>query len=309
MYHFIVNPNARSGLGRQVWKKVEERLKEEHTAYQVYFTKFQRHATQLAARITSDGEPHTLVILGGDGTINEVVNGICSLEKTTVGYIPVGSGNDFARGLGIPSDLTKALDTILTSSGRKKIDLGVLMYPVLMYPEKRLRFAVSSGIGYDAAICRQVGVSRVKPVLNRLRLGKLSYVCFALDQLFRCRPGKMTVTLEHGRTMHYERTYFAAAMNLPFEGGGCKFCPDARPDDKALDLIVIANVPKTYALLILPTVFFGKHTRLPGVHIFRCRKAQIESEAALPLHVDGEPLFRQSLVEFSIEKDPLSFII
>lgn len=304
MYHFIVNPNARSGLGQKVWKMIEKRLKEEHTAYRVYFTKFQRHATQIASKVTSDGEPHTLVILGGDGTVNEVVNGICFPDKATLGYIPVGSGNDFARGVGLSSDSMKALDTILTSSDRKKIDLGVLTYP-----KKRLRFAVSSGIGYDAAICRQVSVSNLKPILNRLKLGKLSYVCFALDELFRCRPQKMAVALEDGRTMHYKRTYFAAAMNLPYEGGGCKFCPDARPDDQMLDLIVIADVPKICALLILPTVFLGKHTHLRGVHIFRCQKARIESETALALHVDGEPLYQQYSAEFSVEKDPLTFII
>ena len=304
MYHFIVNPNARSGHGRNVWEQIEKKLKEKNTAYQVHFTKFQRHATQIASKITSDGKSHTLVVLGGDGTINEVVNGILFPDKVILGYVPVGSGNDFARGLGIPSDSMKALETVLASSGRRKIDIGVLTCP-----NTRLRFAVSSGIGYDAAICRQVCVSKLKAVLNRLGLGKLSYVCFAIDQLVKCRPREMTVALEDGKVAHYQRTYFAAAMNLPYEGGGCKFCPDARPDNGLLELIVIADVPKIYALFILPTVFSGRHTRLRGVHIYRCKSAQIQSDISLPLHVDGEPLFKQRSVEFSVEEKPVTFII
>ena len=110
MLHFIVNPCARSGLGKIVWEKIEQKLADEQVAYQMYFTQYKCHATKIAQEITSDGHQHTLVVLGGDGSINEVINGICYLDKTTLGYIPLGSGNDFARGLQIPSDPEKALE-------------------------------------------------------------------------------------------------------------------------------------------------------------------------------------------------------
>ena len=97
-------------------------------------------------------------------------------------------------------------------------------------------------------------------------------------------------------------------INLPYEGGGCKFCPDAKPDDDLLDFIVIANVPKIIALAILPTVFSGKHTRLPGVHIFRCKKAEVHSKIALPVHSDGEPIYLQKDVSFSLEPETLKII-
>ena len=102
--------------------------------------------------------------------------------------------------------------------------------------------------------------------------------------------------------------FFASAFNLPYEGGGCKFCPDAKPDDDLLDFIVIADVPKIIALAILPTVFSGKHTRLPGVHIFRCKKAEVHSKIALPVHSDGEPIYLQKDVSFSLEPETLKII-
>ena len=75
MLHFIVNPCARSGLGKIVWEKIEQKLADEQVAYQMYFTQYKCHATKIAQEITSDGHQHTLVVLGGDGSINEVING------------------------------------------------------------------------------------------------------------------------------------------------------------------------------------------------------------------------------------------
>lgn len=304
MYDFIVNPHSRSGQGIRIWEMVEEELKKEHIEYQVHFTRARRHATKIAADITSDCMEHTLVVLGGDGTVNEVVNGICCLEHTTLGYIPTGSGNDFARGLRLPTDIHTSIRTVLHSTHREKLDIGVLGYR-----DKKHRFAVSSGMGYDASICDVVAISKLKIFLNKLGLGKLAYVGVSLDRLYHCRPAKMTVTLDDGRVLKFNRTYFAASMNLPYEGGGCKFCPAASPTDKLLDLIVIADVPKYRALAILPAVFSGSHTHMKGVHIIKCKEADIVSEVPLPLHTDGEPIFLQRRVTMSLEGESLNLIV
>ena len=103
MYTFIANPNARSGRGILLWKQIEKILQEKEIEYKVLFTKYQHHATRLVHDLTSDSASHTIVVLGGDGTLNEVIDGIVYLDKVTLGYIPLGSGNDFARGLGLGS--------------------------------------------------------------------------------------------------------------------------------------------------------------------------------------------------------------
>lgn len=113
---------------------------------------------------------------------------------------------------------------------------------------------------------------------NRIGLGKLAYAACSLYRLHHCQPDEMEILLDDTKSLHFKRVFFASAFNLPYEGGGCKFCPDAKPDDDLLDFIVIADVPKIIALAILPTVFSGKHTRLPGVHIFRCKKAEVHSK-------------------------------
>lgn len=175
MYTFIANPNARSGRGILLWKQIEKILQEKEIEYKVLFTKYQHHATRLVHDLTSDSASHTIVVLGGDGTLNEVIDGIVYLDKVTLGYIPLGSGNDFARGLGLPTDIHGALEQILAPTHYTAMNVGVLDYE-----NKHRRFAVSTGIGFDAAVCHQVMVTPLKAFLNRLKLGKLTYLGVAL---------------------------------------------------------------------------------------------------------------------------------
>ncbi len=288
MYTFIVNPNARSGLGKKVWKELENTLKEKQIAYEVYFTKYQKHASQITSQITSDGIEHIVIALGGDGTVNEVVNGIVNIEKTILGYIPIGSSNDFARGLKLPTDPKEALENILNHNNISAMNIGQLSYK-----NKKRRFAVSSGIGFDADICHEAVVSHLKKFLNKLKLGKLTYVCIALHRLFVTKPCTVTVTLDRGKTATFPATYFVAIMNNKYEGGGVKFCPKAKPDDDKLDIMVAAGVPKLKVLALIPLALLGWHTFFKGVYIYSCEHVTIHSENALPVHTDGEPIFLQ----------------
>ena len=200
IYHFIVNPRARSGLGEMLWKQLEPELCRKRIDYQIHLTTKKKDAGKIASEITEDGQEHMFVVLGGDGTLNEVLSGIKSLEKVTLGYIPIGSSNDFARGTGIPGDPFKALDTILSPKGVEKMDIGVLKRE-----GKGRRFAVSAGIGFDAAVCHEVCVSKWKRVLNLLKIGKLSYAVVAMDRIIKDRPVKLELTLDDGSMKVFER--------------------------------------------------------------------------------------------------------
>lgn len=306
MYTFIINPHSRSGLGGKVWIQIEKVLKEREISYEVYFTKYQRHATKMVKELTGDGKEHTIIMLGGDGTVNEILNGITDLSKVTLGYIPIGSSNDFARYFGHVSDPLQALEVVLNPKKYAMMNVGILTY---RDGERRKRFAVSSGMGFDAGVCHQVVVSTLKIILNRLHLGRLTYVGVALSQMMALKPGKMTIVLDDGTEQSYERVYFTAAMNHPFEGGGFKFCPKADPCDDVMDVTVIADISKLKVLCLLPTAFKGWHTRVKGVHTFRCRKAVFESEKPLPLHTDGEPVYLQKRIQTELEPDKVRLII
>lgn len=294
-YTFIVNPNSRSGMGGMIWEVIEPELIKRKVEYVCFHTTYPGHAAKIIRELTADGEEHNLIVLGGDGTVNEVMNGIVDVEKIIFGYIPTGSSNDFARGLRLPKEPLAALEVVLNPGQIKLMDIGVLTRA-----GKERRFAVSAGIGFDAAICHQAAVSKLKVILNRLKLGKLTYVGVAMNRLFQDKPVKAEITLGSGKTRIFQKVYFVAAMNNPYEGGGFYFCPKAENDDRMLDVIVISGLPRLAVLLLLPTAYKGWHVHFPGITVMRCKKADIRVERALPLHTDGEPIFLRKVIRVGL---------
>lgn len=302
-YTFIVNPKSRSGRGGMIWNLVEPELKKKRINYQVYYTKHVRHAEEIAADITADAKEHTIVVVGGDGTVNEVVCGIYDCSKVTLGYIPTGSGNDFTRALRLPADFHDALETILHTGRKVPMDVGIVSCG-----GNTCRFAVSTGIGFDAAVCHQAAVSPVKTVLNKLGLGKLTYLAIALRMLLAQQPGPSEICLDEDRRKRFERTYFAAVMNHPYEGGGFFFCPEAQIGDGMLDVIVASDLPKWKILLLLPTAFKGKHVNYRGISIYRCKEIAIKMCRKLPVHADGEPVAVEEEIRVALEPKQLQII-
>ena len=302
MYYFIINPKSCSGRAKAVWKDLEKILKSKKTTYHAYFTRYPKDAREYVRRLTADKTPKTLIAVGGDGTLNEVINGICDFDTVTFGYIPTGSSNDFARALGIPSDPAEALNAILSSRRSALIDIGQITVN-----QHCKNFLISAGIGMDAAICHQASVSKIKYTLNQLGLGKLTYVSLALQQLFLCRPTRMMITVD-GKAYHYDKVYLIAVMNMPYEGGGCMFAPNAKYNDDKLDLCVVEGLSKLKILCLLPTVFFGKHVKFSGIHIIRGRSIAIASRRPRIIHTDGETLNPKKVLTTSCSGKKLRII-
>lgn len=304
MYHFIVNLKSGSGKGRLIWASLEQYLRHTHTPYLAHYTRDCGHARCISASLTAGSSPVTLIAVGGDGTANEVIDGIVRLDKVTFGYIPTGSSNDLARGLGLPKDPLLILQQILHPKRLLPIYLGRSCAR-----NKARRFAVSCGIGYDAAVCHEALRSPLKTALNRIHLGKLTYLGIALKQLLMQRPISAAVETDDATVYRFPRLFFLAAMNFPFEGGGFQFCPQADPSDGLLDLCIVHTIPKWKILLMLPTAFFGKHVHIKGVQILRCSRVRILTASPLAVHTDGESLGFQNHLILESEREPLHFII
>lgn len=306
MYYIIANPKSCSGRGARLWALVRRSLLLKRIPFQASLTRFRGHAARLSADLTGSGwDPaDTLVVIGGDGTLNEVLDGLNLSADVTLGYIPTGSGNDFARGAGISTDPQTALAHILSPALIRPIDVGVLRAG-----RRTERFAISAGIGFDAAICHEALSSPVKDALNRLHLGKLTYAAIAVRVLFTCPLAKLTLTLDGGRRLTCEKAYFAAVMNLPWEGGGLRFCPRARPDDGVLDVLVVSGVSRPKAALLLLSAFWGGHTRFRGCRLLRCKSVTISSSLPLPVHTDGESAGIQSQLSVSPARRRVNVII
>lgn len=302
-YTFIVNPKSRSGRGEMVWRMVEPELKKQRIDYEVYYTKYEAHATEIAEGITADGKEHLLVVVGGDCTINEVVDGIRNYAKVILGYIPTGSGNDFTRVLHLPTEPYAALHQILHGKTKVQMDVGCLHFA-----GKKRRFAISTGIGFDADVCHVAAVSKLKRRLNKVGLGKLTYLFIALYRLLAERPAGVEITLEGKETHHFIDTYFVAVMNHPYEGGGFFFCPEAKINDGKLDVIVASGLPKWKILLLLPTAFKGKHIKYKGISIYQCKEISIKTDRVRPVHTDGEPVAVEQEIWVNVEAEQLSVL-
>lgn len=298
MYHIIINPASRSGKGIKLWKQqIEPMLHRGEVPFRSYFSRRAGDVAQIVREICetvkrdngndgqSSGDNTTyLIILGGDGTMNEAMQGLDPSAPITLGYIPTGSSNDFARDLGIPKNPTAALDLILHSGKVTTMDTGTITYP---NGQKR-HFAVSCGIGYDAAVCEESLHSRIKGFCNKIGLGKLTYLGIALKQLFATKAVSATLTLDDNEPIHISRMLFTTGMIHRYEGGGFMFCPDAAADDGVFDLCVVGDLPKLLILFALPTAFYGKHYIFKGITGYKASRIKIETTVPLWVHTDGE---------------------
>lgn len=315
MYYVVVNPASKSGRGRKIWTKLEQTFLKKNIPYQVVFSKGPGHVSHIISKLTSSEKakgskkPIRLIILGGDGTINEALQGIRDFSKTELGYIPTGSSNDLARALKLPKNPQAILETILDGSTSRLIDLGVLTYESLSGEHSRIHadqesftryFCVSSGIGFDAAVCEEALASGFKNILNKLGLGKLTYLTIALRQLIAAKSVSCDIYLDDAKEpIHLDRFLFTAFMNHKYEGGGFQFCPMADASDGRLDLCVVGNIPKPLIVFALPTAFFGKHYLFSQIRHFTAAKAVFYSSLPLWVHTDGEVYMKADRITVS----------
>ena len=323
MYYIIVNPASKSGRGAKIWDKIKPILEHRKISYKVFFSKEAGHVIRLTADLSAsllDADPDfilKIIVLGGDGTLNEALQGISDFTRVQIGYIPTGSSNDMARDLRLSKNPTEVLENILSCKEPLLMDLGCLTYEHASDQLSRQHskdlistrfFCVSSGIGFDAAVCEEALASKFKNILNKIGLGKLTYLSIALKQLIKAKKVTCTLTLDEGQQIYLPKFLFVACMIHQYEGGGFKFCPNADSSDGLLDLCFVGNIPKPLILIALPTAFFGKHYIFPHIFHYSAQKVEIKTSAPLWVHTDGEVYFKSDHIYLSCEKQKLKFL-
>lgn len=307
MYHIIVNPASRSGKGESLWRNtVEPYLMEQKIEYISYFSRKPGEVAKLATQITKDASaqaPIHLILLGGDGTFNELLQGIHDFSAVRLGYIPTGSSNDLARDLNIPKDTLKAVEKAFYTGKEKKMDVGCVTFK----DNTKRYFAVSCGMGFDAAVCEETNRSAFKKALNRIGLGKLAYLTIAVKQLLSAKSVSCQVQLDNKPAFTIKKYLFLAGMLHRYEGGGFKFCPNAMADDGIINICTAATkLPKLIILMVLPTAFFGKHYLFPGIEPYKAQKVHLKSSAPVWIHTDGEILRKDNELTLSCYKQVLT---
>jgi YegS/Rv2252/BmrU family lipid kinase len=271
---FIVNPKAGKGKGRWALNKLANELSSSSTS-QLLPTEYPGHAIELA-RGTS-GE--VVVAVGGDGTANEVVNGIMGTGKA-LGVLPVGSGNDLVKALEIPEDFETSLN-LLRSGKRHVMDCGIVECSHgQVRPTEAMRYFVNGvGIGFDAEVAERS---------NRRRFlrGTTAYVIAVLQTLGKYRSPHFKITLDSSPSE--SRNLLIAIGNGHCAGGGFYLTPDARIDDGLLDVCMIDDLSIPEILLIMPKVMKGTHTSASGVTMRRAKTISVAAKERFFVHADGE---------------------
>lgn len=280
-YKLIANPTARRGGARSAISKVMELLTSRGVAYDLELTGGPREAGRIAKAACRDYD--VIVAVGGDGTVNETAQGMVFSGKP-LGVIPCGSGNDFVKSLNVPTRVEDAVEILLRGK-MKVIDAGRI---------NELYFANGVGIGFDAA------VTVASRSFRRIK-GFPLYLAAIVKALGRFRPVLMTVGM-NGQALRQD-IFMLTIGNGTTCGGEFRLTPHAQVDDGILDVTVVKPMSIPAVLHALPHVLRGTIEKVPYAAMYTATRITVESEATVPVHVDGE-IYRGSSNRFEIEVVP-----
>jgi len=276
----ICNPTAGRGRAGRLLPDVQALLGELGIKADVVLTRAAREATTLAAQAAQAGFP-LIIAMGGDGTVQEVGEGIINSGATTtgangagaMGIVPVGTGNDFIKMLAIPPDW-RAACTHIAKGKNRRVDVGCINGRV---------FLNNVGIGFDA----QVGIEAKK--VRWLRGQAVYLAALARNMLLSYRTPTVRVHLDD-RQIEQSITLLTIG-NGRCSGGGFWLTPHAQVDDGWLDICLVRGLSKAHMLALVPKAMQGTHTTAEPVQMTRARKITITSDDPLPVHADGEILY------------------
>jgi diacylglycerol kinase (ATP) len=275
----ILNPKAGQGAAAKLVSFLREGFQRRDAGYHMTMTSGPGHATELAR----SAKGSVVVAVGGDGTINEVVNGLVGTDKC-LGIIPAGSGNDFIKSVKIPSNPSLALDRLFNDQ-RISVDIGTVeCHQNWPSPSgdgaTSIRCFVNGvGVGFDAEVAAKTGEIRF---LTGIPL----YLLAVLRTLGRYRSPEFEIRIDEFRER--ARKLLIAIGNGRCAGGGFYLTPDARVDDGELDVCLVDDIPIPKILRLMPRVMRGNHHGIKQVNFQRGKEIDLASRDRFYVHADGE---------------------
>ena len=290
----IVNPNAGRKKGIRDWEEISSLLSKYRIRHHAVFTERPEHAIHLSRTHIEEGFRY-IIVVGGDGTMNEVVNGViqqkaCESTEITLGMITVGTGNDWGRMFGIPSNYREAIRTLLRNNTFIQ-DAGMVKYLNDSNTESRY-FVNIAGLGFDAEVARKSNRQKEKG-----RGGSLLYIVNILTSLINYKHVNALISVDG---LDIENKIFSMNVGIcKYSGGGMIQVPNAIPDDGLFDMTVINRMRKTKIIRSLKRLYDGTITEHPKVDSYTGKSIRVESSDKIRLETDGETL-GHTPIEFTI---------
>jgi YegS/Rv2252/BmrU family lipid kinase len=291
----VVNPNAGRKRGLKDWDKISALLKAYDLDFKPVFTECPGHATEIVTEQVERVGYRKIVVVGGDGTMNEVVNGIFGQKRfrttdISLGMITVGTGNDWGRMFGIPADYEEAV-RILAENRTFIQDAGVVRYCNENVPGNRF-FVNIAGMGFDAEVTRKA--NRLK---EKGKGGLLVYLANVFTSLIHYRPIHAEINVDG---FNMANKFFNIHVGIGrYNGGGMIPSPHAIPDDGLFDLTVIRKLSRANVIINLKRLYNGTIHKHPKVDCYTGKVIRVESSHLIRLETDGETL-GHTPIEFSI---------
>lgn len=268
MYQIIFNPTAGKKNTDKDLQTVCDLMKNRNLAFQVHRTATVRDSERIARRLTRAGE-NDLVVLGGDGTLHEVLNGIDDPTRCKIGLIPIGTGNDFATKLGIPLDVTAATNLILDGQAK----------PVDYLEVGNRRCMNVAGFGMDVDVLERCHKGKMK--------GKPKYLMSLMQSIFAFKGCALTVESEGKRWDC--NALVAVACNGSQFGGGIRICPAAEVDDHKISVVTVDCFGGVFKLIKAFVVLLkGNILTYPATKYFLCERVKFTPKKPCTVQLDGE---------------------
>jgi diacylglycerol kinase (ATP) len=277
----IVNPLRSRSVGQRL-ASMETMLREHGLGFEVHLTEHKGHAVELASRAVSDGYA-TIVAVGGDGTVNEVVNAVVG-SSAALAALPLGANNDFLRSLGIWS--WREACRVLAAGEVRPIDAGLAVFEDEAGKPSQRYYAVLADVGFGSEVVRHTP-RRLRHALG----GGLGYIVSLYRTAVGGRGGSCPMKVwADGQLRYDERLLLVEALNGMYAGGGLKVAPQARMDDGLLDVFLVREMPWFKIWTLFPSIFQGTHVEHAKGEYFQVREVAVETEEPVSLSLDGEVL-------------------
>jgi len=275
--YFLVNPASQNGATGRRWPELAHRAAQLGLTGETLFSERPGHLIELARDSVARGAKR-IVAVGGDGTLNEAVNGIAGSD-TELATIPLGTGMDFVRTFGIPTKFEAAV-RVAAAGNVRTIDAGRVRYRTWAGEEAERWFANMGSVGMSGAVAQRAnGMSKT--------LGGRATFFYALVRVFlEWRNSDVTVALDDAE--RHGRMHDVIVANGRFAGGGMKLAPGAEPDDGTFDVVLIGDVSKLDFATQAPGIYRGRHVKHPKVEVLRSRRVGVTGDEQLPIELDGE---------------------
>ncbi len=294
----VINPTAGRGRAGRAIPAIRTCIEDHNIEATYYYTSARGEGEWLAKQAIEAGA-EVVVAVGGDGTLHEVTNAVMAAPKGSValGLIPFGTGNDFARGIGLFGDLQKACDAIATGHVHQ-IDIGRIKGTGLGHGRW---FLVAAGLGFVADIAKTVNEG------VRFLHGAPAYIYGAAKTLRHLEAFPLTVAID-GEPIDMVSATLISVSNVETTGGGLKIAPNADPADGVLDICLVGEISRLELLKQLPHVANGTHVGHPAVRMIRAKSIEIVTETPKSLWIDGE-VVGQTPASFTIHQGALPMML